>query len=148
MSAEPGPRLAHLLLVEDSAEDAMLAQEALKDAKVANELHIVRDGEDALGFLRRQGGFANAPRPDLVLLDLNLPRKDGREVLSEMKDDSDLRRIPVVVLTTSSSDRDVLRAYDAHVNAYIRKPISFERLVEAVKTMDDFWFGVVTLPPA
>ena len=148
MSAEGGARLAHILLVEDSVEDAMLAQEALKDAKVANELHIVRDGEAAMAFLRRQGEFADTPRPDLVLLDLNLPRKDGREVLSEMKDDSGLRRIPVVVLTTSSSDRDVLRAYDAHVNAYIRKPISFEQLVEAVKTMDDFWFGVVTLPPA
>jgi chemotaxis family two-component system response regulator Rcp1 len=143
----PESRLVHILLVEDSPEDVLLAQEALKDAKVANELHVIRDGEAAMAFLRSQGEFADAVRPDLVLLDLNLPKKDGREVLSEMKDDPGLRRIPVVVLTTSSSDRDLLSAYDAHVNAYIRKPISFAQLVDVVHAIDEFWFGVVTLPP-
>jgi two-component system, chemotaxis family, response regulator Rcp1 len=147
MSVGAGPRLVQILLVEDSPEDARLAQEALKDGKVANELHVVGDGDAAMAFVRQEGEFGDAPRPDLVLLDLNLPRKDGREVLTEIKGDPDLRRIPVIVLTTSSSDRDVLGAYDAHVNAYLRKPVNFEQLVEVVHVIDDFWFGVVTLPP-
>ena len=146
MSAELGARPAQILLVEDSEEDVFLAQEALRDAKVASELHVVRDGEAAMAFVRREGEFADAPRPHLVLLDLNLPRKDGREVLSEIKTDPDLRQLPVVVLTTSSSDRDILRAYDEHVNAYVRKPVNFEQLVQIVHAIDDFWFGVVTLP--
>jgi chemotaxis family two-component system response regulator Rcp1 len=148
MSLGVGPRLVQILLVEDSPEDARLTQEALKDGKVANELHVVGDGEAAMAFVRSEGEFEDAPRPDLVLLDLNLPRKDGREVLTEMKGDPDLRRIPVIVLTTSSSDRDVVSAYDTHVNAYLRKPVNFEQLVEVVHVIDDFWFGVVTLPTA
>jgi CheY-like chemotaxis protein len=147
MSTERPARLVRILLVEDSPEDTLLTQEALKDAKVVNELHTVEDGESAMAFVRRQGEFADAPTPDLVLLDLNLPRKDGREVLSEIKADPELRRLPVVVLTTSSADEDLVQAYDAHVNAYIRKPINFERLVQVVHAIDDFWFGVVSLPP-
>jgi CheY-like chemotaxis protein len=148
MSAELGARPAQILLVEDSEEDVFLAQEALRDAKVASELHVVRDGEAAMAFVRREGEFADAPRPHLVLLDLNLPRKDGREVLSEIKTDPDLRQLPVVVLTTSSSDRDILRAYDAHANAYVRKPVNFKQLVQIVGAIDQFWFGIVTLPPS
>lgn len=148
MNAELGTRPVQILLVEDSQEDVFLAQEALSDAKVASELHVVHDGEAAMAFVRQEGEYADAPRPHLVLLDLNLPRKDGREVLSEIKADPDLRQLPVVVLTTSSSDRDVLRAYDAHVNAYVRKPVNFEQLVQIVQAIDKFWFGVVTLPPS
>ena len=140
--------LVQILLVEDSEEDAMLAQEALIDAKVAAELHVVRDGEAAMAFVRQEGEFADAPRPHLVLLDLNLPRKDGREVLSEIKGDPDLRQLPVVVLTTSSSDRDLLHAYDTHANAYVRKPVNFDQLVKILQAIDAFWFGAVTLPPA
>ena len=146
MNAELGARLVQILLVEDSPEDAILAQEALRDAEVACELHVVRDGEAAMAFVRQEGEFADAPRPHLVLLDLNLPRKDGREVLSEIKADPDLRQLPVVVLTTSSSDRDILRAYDEHANAYVRKPVNFEHFVKIVHAIDDFWFGVATLP--
>ena len=138
--------LVQILLVEDSEEDAMLAQEALIDAKVAAELHVVRDGEAAMAFVRQEGEFADAPRPHLVLLDLNLPRKDGREVLSEIKGDPDLRQLPVVVLTTSSSDRDLLHAYDTHANAYVRKPVNFDQLVQILRAIDVFWFDIVTLP--
>jgi CheY-like chemotaxis protein len=147
MSSEHPPRLVRILLVEDSPEDTLLTREALKDAMVVNELHVVPDGEAAMAFLRREAEFADAPVPDLVLLDLNLPRKDGREVLSEIKGDANLRRIPVVVLTTSAADEDIVGAYDAHVNAYIRKPIDFEQLVHVVRAIDGFWFGVVSLPP-
>src|SRR3954454_19589342 len=111
-----------ILLVEDSPGDVRLTQEALRDAKIANELHVTSDGEQAMRFLRREGEHLDAPRPELILLDLNLPRKDGREVLEELKADEDLRRIPVIVLTTSVADRDILRSYDLHVNCYIAKP--------------------------
>jgi two-component system, chemotaxis family, response regulator Rcp1 len=146
MSAELGARPFQILLVEDSLEDAQMAQEALKDAKVENELHVVRDGESAMAFVRQEGEFVDAPRPHLVLLDLNLPGKDGREVLSEIKADPDLRRLPVVVMSTSSSEHDIQLAYDLHVNAYVRKPMNLDRLDEIVHAIDEFWFGVVTLP--
>jgi two-component system, chemotaxis family, response regulator Rcp1 len=135
-----------LLLVEDSEPDVRLTKEALVEAKVKNRLWVVEDGVEALEFLRRQGRYADAPRPDLILLDLNLPRKDGRQVLKEIKDDDSLRRIPVVVLTTSKSEEDVLRAYNLHANCYITKPVDFNRFMDVVKSIQDFWLTVVTLP--
>ena len=135
-----------LLLVEDSEPDVRLTIEALREAKVKNRLWVVEDGVEALEFLRRQGRHADAPRPDLILLDLNLPRKDGRQVLKEIKDDDSLKRIPVVVLTTSKSEEDVLRAYDLHANCYITKPVDFNRFMEVVKSIENFWLTVVRLP--
>nr|HMQ55310.1 response regulator [Anaerolineae bacterium] len=120
--------------------------EAFEEFRVLNKLHVVEDGVQAIAYLRRQGEYAAAPRPDLILLDLNLPRKNGREVLAEIKADSALKSIPVVVLTTSQSERDVLEAYDHHANCYIVKPVGFEKFLEALKTIRQFWFGVVTLP--
>jgi CheY-like chemotaxis protein len=137
----------NILLVEDNPGDVLLAREALRDAEFASELHVVNDGEQAMAFLRRQDPYVEVPRPDLVLLDLNLPRKDGREVLDEIKSDFTLRRIPVVVLTTSYSDEDVIQAYDHMVNAYIRKPVDLPQLVEVFRSVDQFWAGIVTLPP-
>ena len=125
----------------------LLTQETLKDAKVANQVSVAIDGEEALRFIRGEGEFADAPRPDLILLDLNLPLKDGRQVLTELKDDDDLKRIPVIILTTSASDRDLMEAYDKRVNAYIRKPVSLDRFVDVVNSIDEFWLGVVSLPP-
>jgi chemotaxis family two-component system response regulator Rcp1 len=141
-----GVRLVEILLVEDNPDEVLLTRETLKDARVANRVHVASDGEQALEFVRQQNGFADVPRPDLILLDLNLPRKDGRQVLSELKSDPDLKRIPVIVLTTSASDRDLLEAYDNCVNAYVRKPVSLDRLIEVVNAIDEFWLGVVALP--
>jgi CheY-like chemotaxis protein len=141
-------RLVNILLVEDSPEDVLLTREALKDTKVANELHVAKHGEEAMAFVRNEAPFEDAPRPDLVLLDLNLPGKDGREVLTDIKEDPQLRAIPVVILTTSVSDQDVLHAYDHHVNAYVRKPVNLDRFIEVVQQIDEFWLGVVTLPPS
>ncbi|MFZ1936239.1 MAG: response regulator [Thermoguttaceae bacterium] len=135
-----------LLLVEDSEPDVRLTIEALREAKVKNRLWVVEDGVEALDFLRRQGRHADAPRPDLILLDLNLPRKDGRQVLKEIKNDDSLKRIPVVVLTTSKSEEDVLRAYNLHANCYITKPVDFNRFMEVVKSIENFWLTVVRLP--
>jgi two-component system, chemotaxis family, response regulator Rcp1 len=135
-----------LLLVEDSEPDVRLTMEALREAKVKNRLSVVEDGVEAIAFLRREGQYADAPRPDLILLDLNLPRKDGRQVLKEIKDDVSLRRIPVVILTTSKNEEDVLRAYDLHANCYITKPVDFNRFMEVVKSIEDFWLTVVRLP--
>jgi two-component system response regulator len=135
-----------ILLVEDSPTDVLLTQEALQHAKVLNNLHIVDNGEEAIAFVRREGKYASAPRPDLILLDLNLPRKDGREVLLEIKADEYLKRIPVVVLTTSGAEEDVLRAYDAHANCYITKPVDFDQFARVVQSIEDFWFTVVMLP--
>ena len=135
-----------ILLVEDSPSDTELTIEALKEAKVRNHLSIVEDGVAALEFLRRQGQHARALRPDLILLDLNLPRKDGREVLAEIKSDNDLKTIPVVVLTTSRAEQDVLQAYKYHANCYITKPVDFNRFMEVVKSIEDFWLTVVKLP--
>jgi two-component system, chemotaxis family, response regulator Rcp1 len=135
-----------LLLVEDSEPDVRLTIEALREAKVKNRLWVVEDGVEALDFLRQQGRHVDAPRPDLILLDLNLPRKDGRQVLKEIKSDDSLRRIPVVVLTTSKSEEDVLKAYNLHANCYITKPVDFNRFMEVVKSIEDFWLTVVRLP--
>jgi chemotaxis family two-component system response regulator Rcp1 len=135
-----------ILLVEDSVADVRLTQEALRDARIANDLHVVGDGEEAMRFLRQEDDFADVPRPDLVLLDLNLPRKDGREVLAEMKDENDLRRIPVIVLTTSRAEADVLKAYDLHVNAYVPKPIDLQEFIAVVRGIEDFWLSIVKLP--
>jgi two-component system response regulator len=137
-----------ILLVEDSPSDAELTVEALAAAKVRNRLSIVQDGVKALEFLYRKGAYADAPRPDLILLDLNLPRKDGREVLVEIKADKDLKNIPVVVLTTSQAEEDVFRAYSAHANCYITKPVDFRKFMEVVKAIESFWLTVVKLPVA
>jgi CheY-like chemotaxis protein len=141
-------RPIEILLVEDDPGDILITTEALEQSKLANNLHTVENGEEAVAFLRREGQFADAVRPDLVLLDLNLPRRDGREVLAEIKADPDLRRIPVVVLTTSSAEEDVLRSYDLHANAYITKPVDFANFVNVVRQVDDFFFTVVRLPRA
>jgi len=136
-----------ILLVEDSPGDIRLTQEAMKNGKVRNQLHVVQDGVEAMEFLRQVGKYADAPRPDIVLLDLNLPRKDGRTVLQEMKEDGNLRRIPVVILTTSDDEHDILRSYDLHANCYITKPIELKQFVMIVQTIENFWFQIVKLPP-
>ncbi len=135
-----------ILLVEDSPGDVALTTEALRDARIANDLHVVGDGEAALAFLRGEGEYAGAPRPDLMLLDLNLPRKDGREVLAEVKWDENLRRIPVVVLTTSTAEVDILRSYDLHANCYISKPVDFGEFLDVVRSIEGFWLSIVRLP--
>lgn len=136
-----------ILLVEDNPGDARLTQEALRDAKIHNRLHTVIDGVGALKFLRCQGEYAKAPRPDLILLDLNLPKKSGREVLAEIKADPALRSIPVIVLTTSRSEEDILRAYDLHANCFITKPVDFAQFAVIVQHIEEFWFSIVRLPP-
>jgi len=136
-----------ILLVEDNPGDVRLTQEALRDAKVQNRVSIVQDGVEALEFLHRHGVYADAPRPDVILLDLNLPRKDGREVLAEVKADPNLRRIPVVVLTTSEADEDILRAYNLNANCYITKPVDFEQFFKVIHSIEDFWLSIVKLPP-
>lgn len=135
-----------ILLVEDNPGDVDLTLEALEEARLRNKVHVARDGVEAMEFLHRTGGHADAPRPDLVLLDLNMPRKDGREVLREMKEHADLKRIPVVVLTTSEAEQDVLDAYDYSANAYIVKPVDFEQFFRTVRSLEDFWLTVVRLP--
>jgi CheY-like chemotaxis protein len=139
-------RLVEILLVEDNPGDARLATEALKDAKVKNNLHWVKDGVEAMAFLRREGKYADAPHPDVILLDLNLPRKDGREVLAEIKQDKDLKRIPVVILTVSNAEEDIIKTYNLHANCYIRKPVDLDQFIEVVKSIDYFWLTIVTLP--
>lgn len=136
-----------ILLVEDNPGDVRLAREALKENKVENNLHIVEDGVSAMEFLRKQGKYQNAARPDLILLDLNLPKKDGREVLAEIKADNDLKRIPVVMLTISKAEEDILRAYNLHVNCYITKPIDLDQFIKVVRSVEDFWLTIVKLPP-
>lgn len=140
-------QLVDILLVEDSPSDAMMTREALELSKVLNRLHIVDDGVEAMDFLQRRGKYADAPRPGLVLLDLNLPRKSGLEVLQEIKDEPSLKTIPVVVLTTSKAEEDVVKSYGSHANCYISKPIEFAKLAEAVRAVGEFWLCVVTLPP-
>jgi CheY-like chemotaxis protein len=144
----PMARPIEVLLVEDDPGDVVLTKEAFADNKVGNSLHVVSDGEEALRFLRQEGEFAEAPRPDLILLDLNLPRKDGREVLEEVKGDPELRRIPVVVLTTSEAEEDILRSYHLHANAYVAKPVDFDQFIKVVRHIDDFFVTVVKLPAA
>ena len=136
-----------ILLVEDNPADVRLTREALKEAKISNQLHVAEDGVIAMEFLRQQGKFADAPRPHLILLDLNLPRKDGREVLMEIKDDDRLKRIPVVVLTTSSAEEDILRSYNLHANCYVTKPVELDQFITIVKSIEDFWLTIVRLPP-
>jgi len=135
-----------ILLVEDNPGDIRLTREAFSEAKLRNTLHVCQDGEAALAFLRNQPPYSQAPRPDLILLDLNLPRVDGREVLREIKADPNLKRIPVVVLTTSSADEDVLKVYELAANCYITKPVDFERFIVVVRSIEDFWLTVVRLP--
>ncbi len=136
----------HILLVEDSPSDQELTREAFQSARILNELHIVDDGEAALDFLFRRGDYSDAPRPDIVLLDLNLPRKDGREVLAEVKECPDLRHIPIIVLTTSDDEHDVLQSYGLHANAYLTKPVEFENFIAVLKAVEQFWLVLVRLP--
>src|SRR5262245_13128614 len=140
-------RPAVILLVEDNLGDVELTREALEDAKVLNTLHVVLDGMEAMAFLRRQGPYAQAPRPDLILLDLNLPKKDGREVLADIKADEDLKVIPVIVLTTSRADEDILKSYQLSANCYISKPVGFASFAAVIRSIENFWFTVVVLPP-
>jgi chemotaxis family two-component system response regulator Rcp1 len=140
-----GLQPVEILLVEDSPTDILLAKEALEYSKIVNNLHTASDGVEALAFLRKEGKYQGVPRPGLILLDLNLPRKDGREVLAEIKNDEKLKRIPVVVLTTSKSEVDVLKAYGLHANCYVVKPVDFEKFTEVVRSIENFWFSVVTL---
>ena len=135
-----------ILLVDDSPGDVRLTVEALKEAKVRNRLNVAVDGVEAMDYLKRQGRFAQAPRPDLILLDLNLPRKDGREVLTEIKADNSLKSIPVVILTTSSAEEDIVRTYNLHANCYITKPVDFGQFITVVRSIEDFWLTVVKLP--
>lgn len=139
-------RAIEILLVEDNLGYARLTLEALREARVSNHLSHVRDGVEALAFLRREGAFASAPRPDLILLDLNLPRKDGREVLSEIKSDERLRRIPVVVLTVSQAEEDILRAYNLNANCFITKPVDLDQFIKVVRSIENFWLATVKLP--
>jgi CheY-like chemotaxis protein len=136
-----------ILLVEDNPGDVRLTQEAIREAKIRNRLNVVTDGEEAVAYVRRQGNFADQPRPDLILLDLNLPKKDGREVLAEIKEDPNLKRIPVVVLTTSQAEQDIVRSYDLHANAYVVKPVDLDQFLAVVKAVENFWLTIVMLPP-
>lgn len=140
-------KMIEILLVEDNPGDVRLTQEALKETKILNNLSVVMDGEEAMAFLRQEGDFADAVRPDLILLDLNLPKKDGREVLAEIKEDDELKQIPVVVLTVSQAEQDILKTYELHANCYITKPIDLHQFVEVVKAIEDFWLTIVKLPP-
>jgi len=142
-------KLITILIAEDDADDRLLAQEALQESRLVNELYFVQDGEELLDYLRHQGKYQEqaAPRPGVILLDLNMPRKDGREALTEIKKDADLRRIPVVVMTTSKAEEDILRSYDLGVNSFIIKPVTFEGLVEVMRTIGHYWFEIVELPP-
>ncbi|MEJ2143222.1 MAG: response regulator [Gammaproteobacteria bacterium] len=135
-----------ILLVEDNPGDVRLTREALKEAKVNNQLFVVEDGVEAMAFLRNEGEYADTPRPDLILLDLNLPKKDGREVLEEIKHDSELKRIPVVVLTTSRAEEDILKSYNLHANCYVTKPVDLDQFINIVKSIEDFWLTIVRLP--
>jgi chemotaxis family two-component system response regulator Rcp1 len=135
-----------ILLAEDSPGDVRLTREALKESRMLSALHVVPDGVEALAFLRREGEYADAPRPDLILLDLNMPRKDGREVLAEIKGDEDLARIPVVILTTSEAEQDILRSYDLGANCYVTKPVDLDRFLDVVARIEDFWLSMVRLP--
>ncbi|HKI74174.1 MAG TPA: response regulator [Pseudomonadales bacterium] len=138
---------AEILLVEDNEGDIRLIKEAFKEGKLVNSLHVARDGIEALEFLYKQGQYRDAPRPDLILLDLNLPRKDGREVLEEIKDQPHLRAVPVVVLTTSKAEEDICRSYNLHANCYITKPVDFDKFLNVVNAVESFWFRLVRLPP-
>lgn len=139
-------RMIEILLVEDNPGDARLCQEAVKESKLRNNLYIVEDGEKAMEFLKREGEFTQKPKPDLILLDLNLPKKDGRQVLKEIKESDGLKRIPVVILTSSKAEEDIAKTYDLHANCYVNKPLDFNRFSQVVKSIEDFWFEIVRLP--
>ncbi len=147
MRSEWSVKPIEILMVEDNPGDVRLTVEALKEGKVRNKLHVVEDGVEAMAFLRGEGEYADAPRPDLILLDLNLPKKDGREVLAEIKGDPNLRRIPVVVLTVSEANEDILKTYDLHANCYVTKPVDLDQFIVVVKSVEDFWLTIVKLPP-
>ena len=140
-------RPVEILLVEDNAGDVRLAREGLRECKLLNNLSVTDDGVKALAFLRRQGEYANVPRPDLIMLDLNLPRKDGREVLREIKEDERLKCIPVVILTTSKAEEDIVKSYSLHANCYVTKPLAIEQFISVVQAIETFWFTIVKLPP-
>ncbi|NYB25816.1 MAG: response regulator [Methanobacteriaceae archaeon] len=146
MRRDNNGRPVEILLVEDNEGDIGLVEEVFEEGRINNNLNITEDGEEAMEFLRKEGEFANSPRPDLILLDLNLPKKDGREVLEEIKEDENLRRIPVVVLTTSKAEKDILKSYDMHANSYITKPVDFDQFIKVIKSIEDFWLEVVKLP--
>jgi chemotaxis family two-component system response regulator Rcp1 len=146
MQSIDGDRAINILLVEDNPGDVRLTLEGFRDAKVRNEVHVVPDGVEAMAYLHRETKYADAPRPDLILLDLNLPRKDGREVLEEIKRDGSLKRIPVAILTTSRADKDILASYDLHANCYVTKPVQFDEFIRVVRGIEDFWLSVVKLP--
>jgi two-component system, chemotaxis family, response regulator Rcp1 len=148
MNQSRSTRPVEILLVEDNPGDVRLTREALREGKVHNNLHVASDGVEALRFLRREGEHGDAVRPDLILLDLNLPKKDGREVLEEIKRDAQLRPIPVVILTSSQAEQDIVRAYDLHANCYVSKPVDLEQFITVVKSIENFWFSIVHLPPA
>lgn len=147
METEQGGRMIEILLVEDSPGDVRLTIEALRESKMLNNLNVANDGVEALRFLRKEGEFADSPTPDLILLDLNMPRMDGREVLAEIKADENLKKIPVVILTTSKDEIDILKSYKLHANCYITKPVDLDRFMEVVKAIENFWMGIVILPP-
>ena len=140
-------RPVEILYVEDNPADVVLTIEGLRAAKVRSNLHVATDGFEALAFLRREGAHADAPRPDLILLDLNLPRKDGRQVLKEIKGDPDLARIPVIIVTSSQAEEDVVRSYNLHANAYVTKPLGLDAFLKVVRAIEGFWLSIVTLPP-
>jgi chemotaxis family two-component system response regulator Rcp1 len=146
ITAPTSGRPIEILLVEDNPGDVRLTLEALRESKVRNKLHVARDGVEAMAFLRREGQYAGTVRPDLILLDLNLPRMDGREVLSAIKSDARFKTIPVVVLTTSRAEQDILRSYELQANCYITKPVDLEQFITVVKSIEDFWLTIVTLP--
>ena len=148
MGAKTFGKPVEILLVEDNPGDVELTLEALENSKIRNTLHVVSDGEEAMAFLKGTGKHAGSSRPDLILLDLNLPRKDGREVLAEIKADEDLKRIPVVILTTSQAEEDIIRSYNLHANCYITKPIDLHQFIRVIKAIEDFWLTIVMLPPA
>ena len=147
MTTYKTPKPIEILMVEDNPGDARLTQEALRDARILNRLNIVGDGEEALMFLRRRDKYTDAVRPDIILLDLNLPKKDGREVLAEIKDDPDLKRIPVIIMTVSKATEDIIKTYDLHANCYVTKPIDLDQFMRVVRAIEDFWLFVVKLPP-
>ncbi len=148
MTESMGGRRAEILLVEDNPGDAELTAIALKDGKVSNRLSVVVDGVEAMAFLRKEPPYQDAPRPDLILMDLNMPRKDGRETLAELRKDPFLHNIPVVILTTSESKRDVTESYQLNANCYITKPVEFEKFISIIRSIEDFWFTIVKLPPS
>jgi CheY-like chemotaxis protein len=147
MTALPTSRPVEILLVEDNPGDVRLTKEALKEGTIRNHLNVASDGVEAMRYLRREGEHADATRPDLILLDLNLPKMDGREVLQAVKADPSLRQIPVVVLTSSAAEQDIVRAYDLHANCYVSKPVDLDQFIHVVKSIEDFWFSIVKLPP-